>query len=139
MRNATMKKGKFELSQRQHQILRCIYEHHLKHGFSPTIREIGDAVGISSTSVINSNLARLVQYGLLDRRSDISRSVTLKPEGYQVLGESLPESDEIRLLRAKLAQLEAENAQLHEQHRQVQQLLADLKQTVISRVDAVFG
>ena len=139
MRNAAMTKGEFELSDRQRQILRCIYDHHLKHGFPPTIREIGEAVGMTSTSVINYNLTRLVQYGLLARRSDISRSVTLQPEGYQVLGESLPESDEVRRLRAQLAKVEAENAQLHEQNRQLQQRIIALKQTVISRVEAVFG
>ena len=139
MRNTTMKIGKRELSDRQWQILRCVYNHHLEHGFPPTIREIGDAVGMTSTSVINYNLTRLVQYGLLARRSDISRSVTLQPEGYQMLGESPPESDEVRRLRAQLAKVEAENAQLHEQNRQLQQRLITLKQTLISRVEAVFG
>jgi RIO-like serine/threonine protein kinase len=134
-----MKKGKLALSDRQWQILRCIYDHHLKHGFPPTIREIGEVAGMTSTSVINYNIMRLVEYGLLARRSDISRSVTLQPEGYQMLGEALPESDEVRRLQAQLAKVEAENVQLQEENRQLQQRIIALKQTVISRVEAVFG
>ena len=47
------------------------------HGFPPTIREIGNAVKISSTSVVNYNLNRLVERGYLRREKDVSRGLRL--------------------------------------------------------------
>lgn len=44
---------------------------------SPTIREIGDAVGISSTSVVNYHLARLIRDGEIRRIPGISRGLVL--------------------------------------------------------------
>lgn len=43
----------------------------------PTIREIGDAVGISSTSVVNYHLARLERDGKIRRIPSISRGLVL--------------------------------------------------------------
>ena len=44
----------------------CRYKR-LHDGLSPTIREIGDACGISSTSVVNYNLQKLAKAGLIKR------------------------------------------------------------------------
>ena len=44
---------------------------------SPTIREIGHAVGVSSTSVINYHLNRLRRDGLLNRAPAISRGLSV--------------------------------------------------------------
>jgi len=46
-------------------------------GYPPSIREIGTAVGISSTSVVNYNLNRLVEEGYLDRDQNVSRGIRL--------------------------------------------------------------
>jgi repressor LexA len=51
-----------------------------EHGYPPTIREIGKAVNISSTSVVNYNLAKLEEMGLLSRNRDISRGLKLAGE-----------------------------------------------------------
>jgi repressor LexA len=52
-------------------------------GRPPTIREIGKAVGINSTSVVNYNLSKLEEKGYLDRDPDVSRGLRLteKAEG----------------------------------------------------------
>ena len=47
------------LSERQENILAFIRQFGEEHGFPPTIREIGKALGISSTSVVKYNLERL--------------------------------------------------------------------------------
>jgi repressor LexA len=47
------------------------------HGFPPTIREIGEATGIASTSVVNYNLNKLVAAGYLSRSSRMSRGIRL--------------------------------------------------------------
>jgi repressor LexA len=48
-----------------------------EHGRPPTIREIGQAVGINSTSVVNYNLGKLEEKGFLDRDPDVSRGLRL--------------------------------------------------------------
>jgi repressor LexA len=68
------------LSQRQEKILEFIRAYRTDHGFPPTIREIGRAVGISSTSVVKYNLERLEDKGKIERSGDISRGLRLKDD-----------------------------------------------------------
>jgi len=70
-----MVKGK--LSERQRKILDYIQAFFIDSGYPPSIREIGKAVGISSTSVVNYNLNRLVEEGYLDRDQNVSRGIRL--------------------------------------------------------------
>ncbi len=72
---------KKKLSERQKGILQFIQKHLNDYGFPPTIREIGQAVGISSTSVVNYNLNRLQERGYLTREKDVSRGLRLADEG----------------------------------------------------------
>lgn len=65
------------LSERQQRILRFIYEYTNKHHYPPTIREIGDNVGISSTSVVNYNLRKLEENDLISRDREVSRGLSL--------------------------------------------------------------
>jgi len=66
-----------DLSPRQQEMLKFIKAFVEEHGFPPTIREIGSAVHISSTSVVNYNLNILQAKGYLQRNRDISRGVRL--------------------------------------------------------------
>lgn len=66
-----------KLSDRQRKMVDFIRKFSLKSGYPPSIREIGEAVGISSTSVVNYNLNRLVEYGYLDRDQNVSRGIRL--------------------------------------------------------------
>lgn len=65
------------LTERQQGILRFLQEFTDENGYPPSIREIGKAVGISSTSVVNYNLNRLVDEGYLDRDENVSRGIRL--------------------------------------------------------------
>ena len=65
------------LSQRQEDILQCIETFILNNGYPPSIREIGEAVGISSTSVVNYNLNALQRAGLIERDRTVSRGIKL--------------------------------------------------------------
>ncbi len=65
------------LSARQKKILSFIETFISKHGYPPTIREIGEAVDIASTSVVNYNLNKLVERGLLERSPEVSRGLRL--------------------------------------------------------------
>jgi repressor LexA len=63
------------LSQRQKRILQFIRDHQSEHGYPPTIREIGNAADISSTSVVDYNLRVLQREGLIRRDREISRGL----------------------------------------------------------------
>ena len=65
------------LSERQKNILAYIEEYVAEYGRPPTIREIGSAVKISSTSVVNYNLTKLKERGLLERDAEVSRGLRL--------------------------------------------------------------
>jgi repressor LexA len=75
MKEETMAKGK--LSDRQRRMLDFIQHFTNESGYPPSIREIGKAVGISSTSVVNYNLNRLVEEGYLSRDQNVSRGIRL--------------------------------------------------------------
>lgn len=70
-----MAKGK--LTDRQRRILDFIQDFTTDNGYPPSIRQIGASVGISSTSVVNYNLNRLVEEGFLDRDKNVSRGIRL--------------------------------------------------------------
>jgi len=66
-----------KLSERQVKILEFIEEFLLDNGYPPTIREIGKAVRISSTSVVKYNLEKLESLGHLQRRKEAARGLRL--------------------------------------------------------------
>ena len=65
------------LSERQVRILEFIEAYLAEHDYPPTIREIGKAVGISSTSVVKYNLERLQDKGKIKRSGEVSRGLRL--------------------------------------------------------------
>ncbi|HEC33794.1 MAG TPA: transcriptional repressor LexA [Chloroflexi bacterium] len=69
------------LTERQRNILRHIWESINERGYPPSIREIGQAVGITSTSVVNYNLERLEGEGLIERDRRCSRGLRLSAAG----------------------------------------------------------
>jgi repressor LexA len=66
-----------KLSERQRHILTFMHDYMTKKGYPPTIRDIGNATGINSTSVVNYNLNKLVAAGYLERSENISRGLRL--------------------------------------------------------------
>ena len=69
------------LSLRQQKILDFIRRFSNDHGFPPTIREIGQDVGISSTSVVNYNLNVLEKKRHIERDKNVSRGLRLVEQG----------------------------------------------------------
>ncbi|MBX5490909.1 MAG: transcriptional repressor LexA [Chloroflexi bacterium] len=72
--------AKRALSARQRQILDFIREFVHERGYPPTIRDIGQGLGISSTSVVDYNLKALERAGLIQREREVSRGVRLLDE-----------------------------------------------------------
>ena len=64
-------------SERQRSILAYIGTYVQEHSYPPTIREIGNEVGISSTSVVNYHLNKLEDAGYLVREDRVSRGIRL--------------------------------------------------------------
>lgn len=56
-----------ELTPRQSEILEFVNTHVESHGYPPTVREIGQAVGLTSPSTVHAHLARLESAGLIRR------------------------------------------------------------------------
>jgi repressor LexA len=68
------------LTERHHRILNYLDKRLSEHGYPPSIREIGEATGISSTSVVTYYLKQLVEFGLIERDPKFSRAVRLIKE-----------------------------------------------------------
>lgn len=75
-----------KLSKRQRNMLQYIHDSIERESRPPTIREIGSALKISSTSVVNYNLNRLKEKGLLDREKTVSRGLKLTDPARSFLG-----------------------------------------------------
>ncbi len=69
------------LSDRQERMLQFIRQYMDERGRPPTVREIGIAVGISSTSVVDYNLRVLERDGHLRRERELSRGIELPGRG----------------------------------------------------------
>jgi repressor LexA len=83
------KKRDGSLSERQQRILEFFHEFQQAHSYPPTIREIGKAAGISSTSVVNYNLNRLEEMGFIERERTVSRGIRLLDPALILLKESV--------------------------------------------------
>jgi len=65
------------LTERQQAILEYIKAFLRKNEYPPSIREIMNALGISSTSVVNYNLNALVREGYISRHKELARGIRL--------------------------------------------------------------
>ena len=68
------------LSSRQKQILRYIKDTLRAKGYPPSVREIGEAVGLSSSSTVHSHLAKLEDMGLIRRDPTKPRAIDVLDE-----------------------------------------------------------
>ncbi|MCE5314476.1 MAG: transcriptional repressor LexA [Armatimonadota bacterium] len=64
-----------KLTARQRQILQYIVEHTDAHGYPPTVREIGEAVRLSSSSTVHAHLRGLEHAGLICRDAALTRAI----------------------------------------------------------------
>jgi repressor LexA len=55
------------LTKRQQEIFDFIKRYSAKHGYPPTVRDIGKAIGLTSSSTVHAHLANLEKIGLLRR------------------------------------------------------------------------
>src|SRR6266576_575784 len=66
-----------KMTKRQQEIFDFIKRYASKYGYPPTVREIGKAVGLASSSTVHAHLANLEKYGLLRRDPTKPRALEL--------------------------------------------------------------
>ena len=66
-----------KLTKRQQEIFDFIKRYSAKHGYPPTVRDIGKAIGLGSPSTVHAHLANLEKLGLLRRDPSKPRALEL--------------------------------------------------------------
>src|SRR5215210_7583035 len=66
-----------KMTSRQQEIFQFIKRYASKYGYPPTVREIGKAVGLASSSTVHAHLANLEKYGVLRRDPTKPRAIEL--------------------------------------------------------------
>jgi repressor LexA len=66
-----------DLTKRQQEIFDFIKKYSAKYGYPPTVRDIGKAVGLASSSTVHAHLANLEKAGLLRRDPSKPRALEL--------------------------------------------------------------
>jgi repressor LexA len=70
-----------KLTKRQQEIFDFIKQYSRRHGYPPTVRDIGKAIGLTSSSTVHAHLANLEKLGLVRRDPT-------KPRALELLGEA---------------------------------------------------
>ena len=85
-----------DLTKRQREIFDFISRYLAKHGYPPTVREIGKAVGLHSSSTVHAHLAKLESLGVLKRDPTKPRAIevlverakrAVRPSGLPLVGQ----------------------------------------------------
>jgi len=79
-----------DLTPRQRRILEYIADIVRDRGYPPTVREIGEAVGLTSSSSVHSQLANLERKGLLHKDPTKPRAIGLADESTRPDGVVIP-------------------------------------------------
>jgi repressor LexA len=84
-----------DLTKRQREIFDFISRYLAKHGYPPTVREIGSAVGLHSSSTVHAHLSKLESLGVLRRDPSKPRALevmverakkVVRPSGLPLIG-----------------------------------------------------
>ena len=89
------KRKRKTLSERQKKMLKFIARFLDETSYPPSIREIGQAADISSTSVVNYNLSRLEEWGYIDRDRTVSRGLRLLDKAQEIVGDVMAEVQDL--------------------------------------------
>ena len=66
-----------DLTKRQQEIVDFIKKYSAKYGYPPTVRDIGKAIGLTSSSTVHAHLANLEKVGLARRDPTKPRAIEL--------------------------------------------------------------
>src|ERR1700722_107637 len=99
---APPKEAGVDLTKRQQEIFDFIKRYSARHGYPPTVRDIGKAVGLASSSTVHQHLANLERVGLLKRDESKPRAIELLDRAVAEV-RSMVRSDSLPLLGAVAA------------------------------------
>lgn len=68
-----------DLTDRQQAVLDVLRSHTAEHGYPPTVREIGEVLGMASSSTVHSHLAALERAGIIERDPTKPRALKWGP------------------------------------------------------------
>ncbi|HOS92382.1 MAG TPA: transcriptional repressor LexA [Armatimonadota bacterium] len=71
------------LTRRQESVLQAIRDHIRQEGYPPTVREIGERLGLSSSCTVQKHLEALIRKGIIRRDGSKSRTI-------EIVGEPAP-------------------------------------------------
>src|SRR6201990_68036 len=78
-----------DLTKRPQEIFDFIRKYAAKHGYPPTVRDIGKAVGLASSSTVHAHLANLEKLGLLKRDPSKPRALELLDKASSAVGNAV--------------------------------------------------
>ena len=78
-----------DLTKRQQEIFDFIKRYSAKYGYPPTVRDIGKAVGLASSSTVHAHLANLEKLGLLRRDPSKPRAIELLDRAVEAVGSAV--------------------------------------------------
>lgn len=65
-----------------------VVEYIQKHGYSPTVREIGEMVGLTSTCTVHNHLLRMFEDGTFETDAKLGTPRAIRVPGYRFVKES---------------------------------------------------
>jgi repressor LexA len=75
----TIEKGR----QKRKEILEAIISYIQEHGYAPTVREIGEMVGLKSASSVQSHLDRMLADGMIETDTWVGSPRAIRVPGYE--------------------------------------------------------
>lgn len=76
---ATIEKGR----QKRKEILEAIILYIQEHGYAPTVREIGEMVGLKSASSVQRHLDRMLADGMIETDAGVGSPRAIRVPGYE--------------------------------------------------------
>ncbi len=84
-----------DLTKRQQEIFDFIKRYSASYGYPPTVRDIGKAVGLASSSTVHAHLANLERLGLLRRDPSKPRAIELLDRAVGQVGQAVEQVRQI--------------------------------------------
>ena len=84
---ASKKKIYRPITKKAQLVLKCISDEQMKYGITPSIREIGDNLKISSPSVVSYYLSVLEKNVLIARQYNKARAILITPQGSRMVND----------------------------------------------------
>lgn len=74
-----------DLTEKQRETLEGVHRLSVRNQYPPTVRELGEELGLSAVSSVQTRIEQLISKGLLVRRDYGSRTLVLSDEGLAVV------------------------------------------------------